>query len=173
MMRLLKYYVATTADGFIAHTDGSVSGFLTEGEHIADYLESLQSFDTALMGRATYDFGLKYGVTNPYPWMKSYVFSTTMTGSPDANVEIVSSHAADFVLELKEQAGGDIYLCGGQQLATALLPLIDEVIVKINPVLIGSGKTLFSAMPQPLSLELTKTKVYDNGVVFLHYDVQL
>jgi dihydrofolate reductase len=171
MMRLLKYYVATTADGFIAHADGSVEGFLTEGAHIADYLESLKSFDTALMGRATYDFGLQYGVTNPYPWMKSYVFSTTMMGNPDANVKIVSSHAADFVRELKEQAGGDIYLCGGQQLATALLPLIDEVIVKINPVLIGSGKTLFSAMPQPLNLRLTKTNVYDNGVVFLHYDL--
>ena len=73
---------------------------------------------------------------------------------------------------LKEQSGADIYLCGGQSLATALLPLIDEVIVKINPVLIGSGKTLFSAMPQPLHLRLTKSKVYDNGVTFLHYDVQ-
>jgi dihydrofolate reductase len=171
-MRLLKYYVATTADGFIAHSDGSVEGFLTEGEHIADYLESLRGFDAALMGRTTYEFGLKYGVTNPYPWMNSYVFSTTMTGSPDSNIEIISSHAADFVRELKEQPGGDIYLCGGQQLATTLLPLIDELILKINPVLIGSGKTLFSAMPQPMNLRLTKTKVYDNGVVFLHFDVQ-
>ncbi len=170
-MRLLKYYVATTVDGFIAHSDGSVGGFLTEGAHIADYLESLRDFDTALMGRATYEFGLKYGVTNPYPWMKSYVFSTTISASPDANVQLVSSDAARFVTDLKAQVGGDIYLCGGQSLAAALAPLIDEIIVKINPVLIGAGKSLLEALPQPVELSLTNTKVYDNGVVFLHYRV--
>jgi dihydrofolate reductase len=172
-MRLLKYYVATTADGFIAHPDGSVDGFLTEGAHITDYLESLKAFDTALMGRATYEFGVRYGITNPYPWMKSYVFSKTMQSSPDENVRLVSSDAAEFVSVLKEEPGGDIYLCGGQSLATALLPLIDELILKVNPVLIGSGKALFESSASPVKLELTKTKVYDNGVVFLHYRVKL
>jgi dihydrofolate reductase len=171
-MRLLKYYVATTADGFIAHDDGSVDGFLTEGEHIGDYLESLKAFDTAPMGRATYEHGLKYGVTNPYPWMNSYVFSRTMPTSPDANVQLVSSDALEFVSVLKEDVGGDMYLCGGQSLASALVSLIDEVIVKINPVLIGSGKTLLEALPRPTPLRLKDVKVYDNGVVFLHYAVR-
>lgn len=53
-MRELKYYVACTVDGFIAHEDSSVDGFLSEGEHVTDYLESLQKwFDVVLMGRRT------------------------------------------------------------------------------------------------------------------------
>jgi dihydrofolate reductase len=172
-MRLLKYYVATTADGFIAHDDGSVDGFLTEGAHITDYLESLKAFDTALMGRATYEHGLRYGITNPYPWMKSYVFSRTMNASPDEAVQLVSSDALEFVSVLKEEAGGDLYLCGGQSLASALAPLIDEVILKVNPVLIGSGKTLLETLPEPVSLGLKDVKMYDNGVVFLYYSVKL
>ena len=39
-MRALKYYVACTADGFIAHADGSFDGFLLEGEHVAGYVEA-------------------------------------------------------------------------------------------------------------------------------------
>jgi dihydrofolate reductase len=172
-MRLLKYYVATTVDGFIGHEDGSFDGWLFEGQHVTDYLESLNEFDTALMGRHTYEVGLRQGVTNPYPKLKSYVFSSTMTTSPDENVTLVSSDATDFVADLKEEAGGDIYLCGGKLLASALLPLIDEVIVKVNPVLFGSGIPMFTAFGRHVDLKLTKSKVYDNGVVFLHYRVKL
>jgi hypothetical protein len=49
-MRALKYYVACTVDGFIAHADGSFDGFLPDGEHVADFVESYKSFDTVLMG---------------------------------------------------------------------------------------------------------------------------
>jgi len=45
-MRALKYYVACTVDGFIAHADGSFDGFLPDGEHVADFVESYKSFDT-------------------------------------------------------------------------------------------------------------------------------
>jgi hypothetical protein len=36
-MRKLKYYVAISVDNFIAHEDGSLGGFLPEGEHVVDY----------------------------------------------------------------------------------------------------------------------------------------
>ncbi len=74
-MRVLTYHVALTVDGFIAHEDGSIDGFVPEGEHVTEHLESLRNdYDVVLMGRRTDEFGFQYGVTDPYPWMKQYVF---------------------------------------------------------------------------------------------------
>ena len=85
-MRKLKYYMACSVDGFIAHEDGSFDGFLTEGEAIADYFESLDQFGAVLMGRKTYEVGLKEGKTDPYPHLESYLFSRSMRESPDERV---------------------------------------------------------------------------------------
>jgi dihydrofolate reductase len=174
-MRKLKYHVASTIDGFIAHKDHTVEGFLPEGEHVTDYLESLRKdYDAVLMGRRTYEFGLRFGVTDPYPWMKQYVFSRTMGRIPDANVELVSENIIDFVRSLKGGAGKDIYLCGGSELAGTLFAedLIDEIILKLNPVSFGSGVPLFSGATKRTALELAGSKVYGNGVVLLRYLVK-
>jgi dihydrofolate reductase len=174
-MRKLAYYVALTVDGFIGHEDGSVNGFLEHGEHVTDYLESLKTqFDVVLMGRKTYEFGFQFGVTNPYPWMKQYVFSRAMKESPDANVTLVSENIVELVRGLKSEPGKDIYLCGGAELATMMFEekLIDEVVLKLNPVLFGSGIPLFSRSSSPIDLELTDSKVYENGVLLLHYRVK-
>jgi dihydrofolate reductase len=172
-MRTLTYYVATTIDGFIAHTDGTIDGFLMEGEHVKDFTAALGSFDTVLMGRETYAYGLKFDVTNPYPQFKQYVFSRTLGKSPDPNVQLVSENAAGFVRELKQKPGKGIWLCGGAVLAHALWSerLIDELIVKVNPVVFGAGKSLFSAEITPSALKLIDKKLYDNGVATLRYGV--
>jgi dihydrofolate reductase len=174
-MRKLKYHVASTIDGFIAHLDHTIDGFVAEGEHVTDYLESLRNdYDTVLMGRRTYEFGFQFGVTNPYPWMKQYVLSRTMERSPDPNVELVSQNINDFVKGLKEAAGKEIYLCGGADLAGRLIAegLVDEIILKLNPVAFGSGIPLFSGAVKQIDLELIGSKVYASGVVLLNYLVK-
>jgi len=173
-VRRLKYHVAITADGFIAREDGSFDCFPLEGEHVADYLESLKSYGAVLMGRNTYEVGLRLGVTNPYPHLKSYVFSRTMKESPDERVEFVAENVMELVRKLKAEPGQDIYLCGGGALATELFKedLIDEVILKLNPLLLGSGIPLISDIGRHVDLELIDSKVYDSGVVLLSYRVK-
>lgn len=189
-MRKLKYYVACTVDRFIAGEDGSFDFFLTEGEHVADLLQNFpetipahfrdkfglkaenQCFDAVLMGRRTYEVGLKEGITNPYPQMKQYLFSRTLGESLDQAVELVSTDPITFVRELKQQLGKDIWLCGGGNLATALSSEIDEMILKVHPILLGSGIPLFSGVIQPTSLELADSKIYPNGFMVLHYRLQ-
>ncbi|OUL32162.1 dihydrofolate reductase family protein [Nostoc sp. 106C] len=174
-MRKLKYHVACTVDGFIAHKDHTIEGFIPEGDHVTDYLESLQNdYDIVLMGRKTYEFGFQFGVTNPYPLMKQYVLSRTMETSPDPNVELVSENIIDFVRELKTGTGKDIYLCGGAYLATTLLTenLINEIILKVNPVVFGSGIPLFSEAIKQTDLELIDSKIYKTGVILLTYRVK-
>jgi dihydrofolate reductase len=172
-MRKLTYLVAVSLDGCIAAADGSFDCFPAEGDHVADYLRALDSFDTVLMGRRTYEVALRRGVTDPYPRMRSYVFSRSMRESPDARVQLVSGDAAAFVAGLNNQPGGDIYLCGGAELAAALLAahLIDEIVVKLNPLLIGSGIPLFARIHKPAALELIGSKTYPSGVVMLSYRV--
>ena len=189
-MRELKYYVACSVDRFIAREDGSYDFYLTEGEHWVDLLKSFpetipahvrdtlgvhaenQWFDVVLMGRRTYEVGLEVGVTNPYPQMKQYLFSRSLKESPDKNVELVSGDAIALVRELKTQTGKDIWLCGGSDLATTLFPEIDEMILKVNPILLGSGIPLFSGVIQETDLELTNSKIYNNGFMLLHYRVK-
>ena len=54
----LTYYVATTVDGFIAHTDGSIDGFIGPE---TDFEGSLQDFDVVSMGRKTYELARRLG----------------------------------------------------------------------------------------------------------------
>ena len=189
-MRNLIYLVACTADGFIARQDGSFDCFPVEGDHIAGLIESFpemipghlrgplgvraanRQFDTVLMGRRTYEVGLAAGVTSPYPHLKQYVFSRQMTRSPDAEVELVSGDAVGLVRGLKGQAGRDIWLCGGGDLAAALLPELDGLILKVNPLLLGTGIPLVAGAAQPTGLELTGSKGYGSGVIVLHYRVR-
>ena len=186
-MRELKYYIACTVDRFIARSDGSFDFFPMEGEHLTDLLESFPEtvpahlrdelgihaenkwFDVVLMGRRTYEVGLKVGVTNPYPQMKQYLFSRTLKESPDKNVELISGDAVALVRELKQQTGKDIWLCGGGDLATTLFPEIDEIIMKLNPILLGEGIPLFSGVIKLTAVELIDSKIYSNGFMLLRY----
>jgi dihydrofolate reductase len=173
-MRKVKYYVASTLDGFIAREDGSFDFYVMEGEHVADYLESLKSFDVVLMGRKTYEVGLKMGVTDPYPNMKSYVFSQSMTESPNEKVKLVSGEISEFVRELKNEEGQDIYFCGGAELAAQLFAedLIDEVILKVHPIFIGSGIPIIAGVVKTTRLELISCQSFRTGVVVLQYEVK-
>jgi len=185
-MRELKHYVACTVDGFIARAAGSFDFFLSEGEHLsglfAEFPETAPAhlrnalgvqgpnrcFDAALMGRRTYEVGLHVGVTNPYLHLKEYVFSRILKQSFDASVTLISGDPAGFVHKLKHEPGQDIWLCGGE-LAAALLPEIDELILKVNPVLLGSGIPLFAGRVRQTDLKLVDSKVYRNGLVLLRY----
>ena len=170
-MRKLIYYIATSVDGYIAQSDGTFDGFLPDGDHIPDYLESFNRFDVVLMGRKTYDVGVNMGQTNPYPMMESYVFSRSLEESPNEAVTLVKEDAIETIEALKNQEGKPIYLCGGADLAGQCLQagLIDEIIIKLNPFLMGKGIPLFEGDIPMQQLELAKSTVYENGVVFLHY----
>jgi dihydrofolate reductase len=104
--------------------------------------------------------------------LKQYLFSRTLKESPDENVQLVSGDPLEFIGELKRQPGKDIWLCGGGALATTLFPEIDEVILKVNPILLGSGIPLFSGAIKETKLEVADSTVYGNGFMLVHYRVR-
>lgn len=176
-MRKLIYHIAASLDGFIAHTDGSFDGFSWDDRVVGDFLKSItEDYDTVLMGRHTYDVGLKEGKTSPYPHMAQYLCSRSLKDSPDPEVTLVSQDLVSLVSELKEQdRNKNIWLCGGGQIATQLLEagLIDQVILKLNPILLGAGIPLFHGDVGLQQFTLQRSKVYGCGVLLLRYDLQL
>lgn len=191
-MRELIYYVAVTLDGFIAHPDGSFDKFPWDNDYGADLAQtfpetlpaharpaehrSLENrwFDTVLMGRNTYEVGLKVGIGSPYPTLRQYVFSRNYTESPDPQVTLVSGDAVEAVQALKQEDGKAIWLCGGSVLATTLLTagLIDRLILKLNPVVFGSGIPLFAPVVTQVLTELTDLKRYPSGHMILYYNLK-
>jgi dihydrofolate reductase len=177
-MRKLVYDVAVTVDNFIAHEDGSIGGFV-EGEHAPDYLARLAGYDTVVMGRKTYEYGYAFGMApgkrGPlYPHMRHFIFSQTLHFGPGAEVEVIHQDEAACVRGLKAEAGADIYLCGGGAFAGFLLDqgLIDQVVLKLNPLVFGRGIRLFGNSTRRIDLALVAAKTYGNGVVLLRYDVK-
>ena len=185
-MRKLIYYIAISTDGFIAESNGSFDVFPMQGEHItdliADYPETMPAparaalgitapnrlFDAVLMGKATYDMGAKHGLTNPYPQLDQYVVSSSLKQQPDPAVTLIRENPLAAVRALKARDGRAIWLCGGSKLATELFDEIDEVIVKINPLLLGAGIPMFAGKVPPTKLRLLERKVYPNGYVRMH-----
>lgn len=185
-MRNLTYYVASTLDGFIAGPDGSWEFFPIEGEHMADlsarYPEAIPThvrkvvgvdpanlqFDTVVMGRATYQPALDIGVTSPYAHLRQYVFSRALDVQ-DPAVEVVSGDPISLVRKLKNEEGRGIWLCGGGNLAYQLLPEIDELVLKLYPMVIGDGVPLFAGPFQVNNFSLTESHTYGNGVMLLSY----
>ncbi|WP_327101166.1 dihydrofolate reductase family protein [Nocardia vinacea] len=189
-MRKLTYYVASTIDGFIATEEGSVDFFPVGGDHgpaiTAQYPETLPTkvrealgidkrnryFDTVLMGRKTHDFGVRTGTSSPYSHLRQFVASTTLPESPDPSVELISADPLATVRELKRDNGLGIWLCGGGELAQELLPEIDQIFLKLYPVVLGRGRPLFgsgSRLPEAARFRVITSRVFEDGVAFVKY----
>ena len=80
----------------------------------------------------------------------------------------------EFIRRLKTEEGKDIFVMGGGLLAKPLFEanLIDEVGVKIHPILLGSGIPLFHGMSRQIDLELIECKSFKNGCVSVSYRVR-
>jgi dihydrofolate reductase len=185
-MRKLIYYVAVSIDGYIADPSGGFDAFLAEGDHAAvvfgEYGDALPAhahaalgitppktrFDTVIMGWRTLTPALDLGISSPYPHLLQIVVSRHAR-DVDPTM-IVTDDPIATVRELKQQEGLDIWLCGGGELAGSLLPEIDHLVLKRNPVVFGSGIPIFGKVPyEPRAFALTRTRSFDSGVVIEEY----
>jgi len=171
-MRKLIYGGANTLDNYIAAKDDSVDWILQSKES-NEYLKQMwQTLDTIIMGRRTYEIAVKSGHTGGMGGVKTYVCSRTLAEVQGKNVEL-ETDAVALAKRLKTEAGKDICVMGGAELAKSLFAagLIDEVGVNIHPLLLGSGIPLFAEMETRIQLELLDCKQTKNGCVILRYRV--
>jgi dihydrofolate reductase len=84
---------------------------------------------------------------------------------------VIKGNVAEEVSKLKQQPGGDIVIHGSAQLVQALLEddLIDEYRLMVFPIVLGSGKRLFSDTGKAMKLKLVDSKTVGAGVLILTY----
>lgn len=185
-MRELVYYIAVSVDGFIADTDGGYDAFATDGDHMTavtgEYADALPThaltalglepprtlFDTVIQGRRTYDIAHTLGIDRPYAHLREYVATRAHTTAPTGVT--YTADALTTIRQLKQQPGLGIYLCGGGNLAGTLLPEIDRLILKRNPIALGTGIPLFGNTPSPTTtFTLTACRAFNSGVIIEEY----
>lgn len=186
-MRPLTYLVAMSVDGFIALPDGSFDVFTPSPDYlqaiIDEYPETLPTaarealgvsgpsrrFDTVVEGRKSYQVGLDAGVPDAYPHLRHVVFSRTLAAAPTNAVEIHDGDPVLKVPQLKRESSLGVWLVGGATLAAALIDEIDELVVKVNPVVLGAGIPLFNGLASPRRLTHRSTRTISDGTIFVTY----
>jgi len=127
-----------------------------------------------LLGRKTFDIFESYWPQHADFWPgindgAKYVLSQTKERSDWKNTIFLKS-VAD-IEKLKNSDGGDIHVWGSGRLIQLLLKhdLVDELRLKIYPLILGEGKKLFENGAIPAAFTLTETHVTSKGVVIAGY----
>lgn len=180
VMRKIVFESAVSLDGFIEGPDGELD-WLICGEGTFDIDTFVSQFDTIFYGRKAYErFAAVCQVsaasggggmfTSIITHMRKYVFSRNEK-HVRGNGMVVSANLEGEVRRIREEDGKNIWFGGGAEILRTFveLDLIDEYVFRVHPVVLGSGKPLFSGMNRKLKLRLINKRNFTSGMIVLHY----
>jgi dihydrofolate reductase len=184
-MRKLVVFNNVTLDGYFTGAGGDFSWAHAGGddpEYQAFVAENASGGGQLLFGRITYELMAGYWPTpdamrsNPtvaegMNRMPKVVFSRTLDTASWSNTKLVKGDVASEVRRMKNESGPGMAILGSGSIVAQLAPegLIDEYQLVVNPVALGSGRTMFDGIRGRLNLELTGSRTFRNGKVFLRY----
>lgn len=172
-MRKIILQLAVSLDGFIEGPNGEYDWCFTDQDY--GLTEFFTRIDALFIGRKSYELLLNMGdnAIPGLPPLTEYIFSTTLKEARPGAV-IINGSIEEEVQKIKRAEGKDIWLFGGASLTTSLLNLglVDEISLAVHPIILGSGKHLFSDINNRVPLKLTDTKTYSTGLVSLTYDIK-
>ena len=168
--------IATSADGYVARSDGNLD-WLTRRPAPKGFYglpKFSRSISAKILGRKTFDLSVKmgasFGADNVH-----YVFSRRPPpASVPAGVQFVTESIRAFAERLRKQVGKNIWMMGGGEIIGSFLDedAIDEFIITVVPTFIGEGIPLIAPRHREVPLQLLSLRRFPDGVVQLHYDVQ-
>ncbi|KFF05620.1 dihydrofolate reductase family protein [Flavobacterium reichenbachii] len=127
-----------------------------------------------LLGRKTFDIFEDYWPKHAEGWpgineVSKYVLSSTRQNSDWKNSEFLST--IEDIKKLKNSEGGDIKVWGSATLVQLLLKndLVDELALKIHPIILGKGKKLFDDGAIPSAFTLIESTITPSGVIAVSY----
>jgi len=180
-MRKLIAAINMTLDGFCDHT-----AMIADDELHEHYNELLRNAGALIYGRITYQLMESYWpslVKNPsgnkptddfavlIDNVSKIVLSRTLRNVDWKNTKLKNEFNKKEILELKHQAGRDIFVGSPSLIAACTeLNLIDEFQLCVHPVISGNGLPLFKNIRDRINLKLLKTNTFGSGAVILYYE---
>jgi len=190
--------IQTSPDGFIASTDGNTSWMLWNWGPEWSWDHELQQYHNALTLSADciliskqmaeegfiahwqsvamnsnspqYTFARHITDTRKVVFSKTLDKATPIPGGWD-NADIVAGDFVNAINKLKQNYRNDILVYGGATFVSSLIKadLVDEYHLLVNPVVLGSGLTIFKAINNKQNMTLIRSKSYSCGIALLHY----
>ena len=185
-MRKLIISMHTSIDGYTAGPNGEMD-WIRFDDALFDFVgEFTDRSDTALYGRVTYDLMEAYWPTagsQPnanrhakhhsawYNKVTKVVVSTTLQDDPSKKLQVISADLKSNIEKLKNETGGDILVFGSPSIVRQLEEhnLIDEYWLMMNPIILGSGISMYSKDIQQLKLEPGESTSFSCGVTALSF----
>lgn len=183
-MRKVIMFNRISIDGFFAGPQGEIDWFVHDPEVDKATHEMMQP-DTLLLGRVTYQMFESYWphvatdpnapegartLANELNQMTKVVFSKTLEEVTWENTKLVKGDITKEVSKLKQGEGPDITIFGSGTIVQQLADegLIDEYLIAVTPIVLGTGKQLFKDVKK-FNLKLLETRNFKSGNVLLHY----
>jgi dihydrofolate reductase len=173
----------TTIDGFFEGPKHEIDWHHVDEEFNEFAIEQLNTVDTLLFGRVTYELMSNYWptptaikndpiVANKMNSLSKIVFSKTLTKADWHNTRLIKDNFVEQISKLKKRPGKDMFIFSSSDLVVSLIPhgLIDEYRIMVNPVFLGAGKPLLKGIQNRVELKLVKTKSFKSGNVLIYYE---
>ena len=189
-MRKLMAFNHITLDGYFVDATGNFS-WARKGNEDAEYAqfvaENASGGGELVFGGVTYRMMASYwptpvadqhmpAVAKGMNAMRKVVFSRTLDKAEWNNTRLIKSknesELAAEARKLKEEDGPGMCILGSGSIVAQLAAagLIDEYQVVVDPVALGKGRSMFNGLSALLEMKLVKTRVFNNGKVFLAYE---
>lgn len=185
-MRKLSVFNHISLDGYFVNANGDMS-WAHQGSDDAEYqafVSNNASGDSEMLfGRVTYDMMASFWpTTTAHQQMpvvadkmnngRKVVFSRTLTKADWTNTKLIKGDLVEEVRRMKEADGPDMVILGSGSVVAQLAAagVIDTYLVVVNPVALGSGRTLFEGLPEIMRLKLTNSRAFKNGKTFLTFE---
>lgn len=182
-MRKLIVSNMVTVDGFFSGPNGEIDWHHVDAEFNEYAITLLDSVDTLVFGRLTYEIMASYWPTpmgledDPEVAAKmnarsKVVFSRTLETVDWNNSRLIKDDIAGAMTSMKQQPGKDMVIFGSGSIVTQLSDqrVIDEYRLIVNSIALGAGKSQFAGMGQRLRLKLLGAQAFRSGNVLLTYE---
>ena len=174
-MRKLIVSSLVSLDGVHGDPQSWIGDYFDD-QAVEESLALLLESDAMLMGRTTYEYFAASFSSPSGPYlerineMRKYVFSSTLAAADWTNTAVIPGDPVAAVRQLKQQGDRHLVIYGYGQLAQTLLEhgLVDRLNFVVNPVMVGSGKTLFRPGMR-INMRLVSVTERRNGVLNLSY----